>query len=204
MKTSVIDENSAPAISPTRRIPNAFEGRAIVFDGPEDYHHRIDDPAARHRRTQHAVHARDRADRLSRRRGSGEHAAAGGADQERRPWRCRASATDASPAPRARPRSSTLRPKRRRAAGSRCSRPATACASISSKGTANMLISDAELAERRAALEAQPLRVSRRARRRGRKSSASMVDQFDEGMVLKPAIEFQRLAQTAGAPRDSH
>ena len=25
--------------------PNAFEGRAIVFDGPEDYHKRIDDPA---------------------------------------------------------------------------------------------------------------------------------------------------------------
>ncbi|MGO9357574.1 MAG: dihydroxy-acid dehydratase, partial [Xanthobacteraceae bacterium] len=23
--------------------PNAFEGRAIVFEGPEDYHHRIDD-----------------------------------------------------------------------------------------------------------------------------------------------------------------
>ena len=22
----------------------AFEGRAVVFDGPEDYHHRIDDP----------------------------------------------------------------------------------------------------------------------------------------------------------------
>ena len=25
--------------------PDAFEGRAIVFDGPEDYHARIDDPA---------------------------------------------------------------------------------------------------------------------------------------------------------------
>jgi dihydroxy-acid dehydratase len=25
--------------------PNAFEGRAIVFEGPEDYHDRIDDPA---------------------------------------------------------------------------------------------------------------------------------------------------------------
>src|SRR5262249_4366488 len=25
--------------------PNAFEGRAVVFDGPEDYHRRIDDPA---------------------------------------------------------------------------------------------------------------------------------------------------------------
>ena len=24
---------------------NAFEGRAIVFDGPEDYHHRIDEPS---------------------------------------------------------------------------------------------------------------------------------------------------------------
>ena len=37
--------NSVSAISPTRRTPNAFEGRAVVFDGPEDYHHRIDDPA---------------------------------------------------------------------------------------------------------------------------------------------------------------
>jgi hypothetical protein len=25
--------------------PDAFEGDAVVFDGPEDYHHRIDDPA---------------------------------------------------------------------------------------------------------------------------------------------------------------
>ena len=25
--------------------PDAFEGRAVVFDGPEDYHRRIDDPA---------------------------------------------------------------------------------------------------------------------------------------------------------------
>src|SRR5207302_3748973 len=25
--------------------PEAFEGRAVVFDGPEDYHARIDDPA---------------------------------------------------------------------------------------------------------------------------------------------------------------
>ena len=31
-----------------------------------------------------------------------------------------------------------------------------------------------------------------------------MVAQFDEGMVLKPAVDYQRLAQTAGAPRDNH
>ena len=31
-----------------------------------------------------------------------------------------------------------------------------------------------------------------------------MVAQFDEGMVLKPAVGFQKLAQTAGVPRDNH
>ena len=31
-----------------------------------------------------------------------------------------------------------------------------------------------------------------------------MVAQFDEGMVLKPAVQYQRLAQTAGTPRDNH
>lgn len=31
-----------------------------------------------------------------------------------------------------------------------------------------------------------------------------MVDQFDEGMVLKPAVKYQRIAQTKGVPRDNH
>ena len=31
-----------------------------------------------------------------------------------------------------------------------------------------------------------------------------MVDQFDQGMVLKPAVKYQHLAQTAGVPRDNH
>ena len=31
-----------------------------------------------------------------------------------------------------------------------------------------------------------------------------MVAQFDEGMVLKPAIGYQRLAQTMWPPRDNH
>ena len=42
-------------------------------------------PGARHRRALHPVHPRNRADRLSGRRGGGQHAAAGGADQEGRP-----------------------------------------------------------------------------------------------------------------------
>ena len=63
--------------------PNAFEGRAVVFDGPEDYHRRIDDPALAIDERTHPVHARRRADRLSGLGRGGEHAAAGGADQAR-------------------------------------------------------------------------------------------------------------------------
>ena len=31
-----------------------------------------------------------------------------------------------------------------------------------------------------------------------------MVDQLSEGMVLKPAVKYQRIAQTLGVPRDNH
>jgi len=44
MKTSVISENFRKAYLSNPEDMNAFEGRAIVFDGPEDFHHRIDDP----------------------------------------------------------------------------------------------------------------------------------------------------------------
>ena len=44
MKTSVIDEEFRARFLSNPNDPDAFEGRAIVFDGPEDYHHRIDDP----------------------------------------------------------------------------------------------------------------------------------------------------------------
>src|SRR5690606_5109301 len=45
MKTSVISEEFRQRYLSNPESPNAFEGRAIVFDGPEDYHHRIDDPS---------------------------------------------------------------------------------------------------------------------------------------------------------------
>jgi dihydroxy-acid dehydratase len=31
-----------------------------------------------------------------------------------------------------------------------------------------------------------------------------MVDQLGQGMVLKPAVAYQRVAQTKGLPRDNH
>src|SRR6187551_2120266 len=45
MKTSVIDDNFRKRFLSDPKDKNAFEGRAVVFDGPEDYHHRIDDPS---------------------------------------------------------------------------------------------------------------------------------------------------------------
>jgi dihydroxy-acid dehydratase len=45
MKTSVIGAKFRATYLSNPDDPNAFEGRAVVFDGPEDFHHRIDDPA---------------------------------------------------------------------------------------------------------------------------------------------------------------
>ncbi len=45
MKTSVISLEFRERYLSTPGDLNAFEGRAIVFEGPEDYHHRIDDPS---------------------------------------------------------------------------------------------------------------------------------------------------------------
>src|SRR6185437_10714291 len=45
MKTSVISDEFRQRYLTDPKDPNAFEGRAVVFDGPEDYHRRIEDPA---------------------------------------------------------------------------------------------------------------------------------------------------------------
>src|SRR5437899_10413920 len=45
MKTSVISKEFRDRYLSNPRDPNAFEGHAVVFDGPEDYHARIEDPS---------------------------------------------------------------------------------------------------------------------------------------------------------------
>ena len=44
MKTSVISDSFRAMYLSNPEDMNAFEGRAVVFDGPDDFHHRIDDP----------------------------------------------------------------------------------------------------------------------------------------------------------------
>nr|WP_312017194.1 IlvD/Edd family dehydratase [Bradyrhizobium jicamae] len=45
MKTSVISQEFRSRYLSDQDDPDAFEGRAIVFEGPEDYHHSINDPS---------------------------------------------------------------------------------------------------------------------------------------------------------------
>jgi dihydroxy-acid dehydratase len=45
MKTCVVSREFRDRYLSNRDDPMAFEGRAVVFEGPEDYHHRIEDPA---------------------------------------------------------------------------------------------------------------------------------------------------------------
>ena len=45
MKISVIDPEFRSRFLSDPAHPNVFEGDAVVFEGPEDYHHRIEDPA---------------------------------------------------------------------------------------------------------------------------------------------------------------
>ncbi len=72
------------------------------------------------------------------------------------------------------------------------------------KGTADILIPAAELAQRRAALQKRggfpypPSQTPWQEIQRG------MVDQLADGMVLKPAVKYQRVAQQGGTPRDNH
>jgi dihydroxy-acid dehydratase len=67
-----------------------------------------------------------------------------------------------------------------------------------------MLISDAELAARRQALQNAggfPFPASQTP---WQEIQRAMVDQLADGMVLKPAVKYQHIAQTAGVPRDNH
>ena len=72
------------------------------------------------------------------------------------------------------------------------------------KGEANILISDEELAKRRADLDAHGGFPIPKSQTPWQEIQRGMVDQFSEGMVLKPAIKYQDVAQTMGIPRDNH
>ena len=72
------------------------------------------------------------------------------------------------------------------------------------KGTANILIDEVELQERRAALVKEGGYRFPAHQTPWQEIQRGMVDQFDQGMVLKPAVKYQKIAQQSGVPRNNH
>jgi len=203
MKTSVISPEFRDRYLSNPKDREAFEGRAIVFDGPEDYHRRIDDPSLKI--DEHCMLFI---------RGTGPIGYPGGAEVVNmqppaaliqrgiKSLPCigdgRQSGTSGSP--------SILNAVPEAAAGGGLALLKTGDRVRIDliKGEANILISPAELAERRAALEKAGGYHFPKSQTPWQEIQRGMIEQFDEGMVLKPAVKYQRVAQTGGVPRDNH
>jgi dihydroxy-acid dehydratase len=203
MKTSVISDEFRERYLSNPKDPNAFEGRAVVFDGPEDYHHRIDDPAL-------AIDART----LLVIRGVGPIGYPGSAEvvnmqppaalikQGITSLPCigdgRQSGTSGSP--------SILNASPKAAAGGGLALLKTGdrVRIDLNRGTADILISPAELAERRAVLLENGGYPYPPSQTPWQEIERDIIDQLADGMVLKPAVKYQRVAQTMGIPRDNH
>jgi dihydroxy-acid dehydratase len=71
------------------------------------------------------------------------------------------------------------------------------------KGTADMLIAPAELAERATALKQAGGYKYPVSQTPWQEIQRAMVDQLGSGMVLEPAVKYQRVAQKY-LPRDNH
>jgi dihydroxy-acid dehydratase len=203
MKTSVIDAEFASRYLSDPDHPNVLEGRAIVFEGPEDYHDRIDDPALK---------IDDSCILFIR--GVGPLGYPGGAEVVNmqppaalikagiHQLPCvgdgRQSGTSGSP--------SVLNASPEAAAGGGLALLETGdiVRLDLNTGEANALVDDAELERRRAALDERggfPIVDSQTP---WQEIQRSIVDQFSEGMVLKPAVKYQRVAQEKGIPRHNH
>ena len=70
--------------------------------------------------------------------------------------------------------------------------------------SADILISDEELERRRADLRARGGYPYPASQTPWQEIQRQMVDQLAEGMVLKSAVKFQKVAQTFGVPRNNH
>jgi dihydroxy-acid dehydratase len=203
MKTSVISDEFRHRYLENAEDPNAFEGRAMVFDGPEDYHARIDDPALEldeetvlvirgvgpvgYPGAAEVVNMRS-PDYLLK-RGVKELPCIGDGRQ---------SGTSGSP--------SILNASPEAATGGRLAllRSGDRVRIDLAKRTADILLSDEELSTRRDALEAAGGYLYPPSQTPWQEIQRGLVDELSHGMVLKPAVAYQRIARTKGLPRDSH
>jgi dihydroxy-acid dehydratase len=203
MKTSVISPEFRERYLSNPDDLEAFEGPAVVFDGPEDYHHRIDDPSLG-----------ITTDTLLFMRGAGPIGYPGAAEVvNMRPpayliregvhaLPCigdgRQSGTSGSPS------ILNASPEAAAMGGLALIRTGDRVRIDLAKGSANVLISDEELAERRRALTADGGYAFPRSQTPWQEIQRATVGQMETGAILEGAEKYQRIAQTMGLPRDNH
>lgn len=203
MKTSVISSEFRDRYLNDPAHPGMFEGKAVVFDGPEDYHHRIDDPSLEidentllfmrgagpigYPGAAEVVNMRPPAYLIKK----GIHSLACIGDG-------RQSGTSGSP--------SILNASPEAAAGGNLAilRTGDRVRIDLNKGRADILISDEEIARRRNELQAAGGYKFPAHQTPWQEIQRGIVGQLGEGATLKPAEKYQRIAQTQGVPRDNH
>ena len=203
MKTSVVSPEFSERYLTNPDDPNAFEGRAIVFDGPEDFHHRIDDPALE-----------IDANCILVMRGAGPIGYPGGAEVvNMRPpaylikqgiseLACigdgRQSGTSGSP--------SIINASPEAAAGGGLALLQTGdiIRIDLNDCSANMLVPDETLSQRQAELEAKGGFEYPQNQSPWQQYFRELVTPFSEGMVLRDAPDYKSIAKTKGTPRDNH
>ena len=203
MKTSVISDEFRTRYLSSPDDLNAFEGPVAVFDGPEDYHARIDNPAGGITTATLLVM-----------RGAGPIGYPGAAEvvNMRAPayllregvhaLPCigdgRQSGTSGSPS------ILNASPEAAAMGGLALLRDGDRVRIDLNKGTADVLIPDAELAERRRALSEAGGYAYPASQTPWQEIQRSVVGQMETGAILEGAEAFQRIAQTRGLPRDNH
>ena len=203
MKLSVISDDFRARYLSDPAHPNRFDGRAVVFDGPEDYHRRIDDPTLN-------IDARS----ILIMRGAGPIGYPGGAEVvNMRPSAgliragihalpCigdgRQSGTSGSPS------ILNAAPEAAVGGGLAVVRTGDTIRVDLAARTVEMLVDPGEIAARRAALAGHEDVIAPPSQTPWQEIQRGLVGQFDTGAVLEPAVKYQRIAQTKGLPRDSH
>ena len=203
MKTSVISEDFRARYLSNPADPDAFEGKAIVFDGPEDYHARIDDPQLGideqsilvirgvgpigYPGAPEVVNMRPPAHLIR----AGIHELPCIGDGRQSGTSGTPSILNVSPEAAIGGGLALLR------SGDRLRVDLRAC-------RVDVLLDDAVLAERRRELEARGGYAYPPSQTPWQEMQRATIGQMADGAVLEPAVKYQRLAQSAGIPRQNH
>ena len=203
MKTSVISAEFRARFLCDPADPDAFEGRVVVFDGPEDYHARINDASL-------GIDERT----LLVMRGTGPSGYPGGAEvvNMQPPAAIIRAGVDALPCIGDGRQSGTsgspsilnAAPEAAAGGGLALLRTGDRVRVDLKQREVNMLVPVEEIAQRRRELEAKGGYAQPPSQTPWQEIHRALTGQFDTGAVLEPAVKYQRIAQTAGLPRDSH